>query len=238
MSVNVAAGSDRITPEDVAANWVALNARVDEICREVGRSRHELTIVAVSKTMSVDLLTAAYEAGARDFGENHAVELVGKATQMPEVNWHFVGRLQSNKINALAPYVSRYHSIDREKTASALAVRAPGARVFVQVNLAGEAQKGGCGPDKTGSLVEHCQANGLEVDGLMTVPPVDEDPTDWFIRLRALADDLSLVGCSMGMSDDFDAAIRTGATTLRIGRTIFGPRQTFHRSTPTITRSR
>ena len=138
--------------------------------------------------------------------------------------WHFIGRLQRNKVRALAPYVTLWQSVDRDDLAIEIAHRAPGARVLVQVNVAGEAQKGGCTPEETADLVARCRAHGLVVEGLMTVPPEAVDPTPTFRTLRRLTDDLGLATCSMGMSGDFERAIRSGATMVRVGSAVFGPR--------------
>ena len=224
-------------PDSVADRWVEVNRRVEAVCAEIDTDPAGITVVAVSKMVDVASVRAAYNAGVRNFGENYASELISKAALFPDATWHFIGRLQRNKINALASHAAVFHSIEKQTTVDALSARIPGAEVFVQVNLARESQKGGCEPANVAALVKHCQNNGLNVLGLMTVPPANADPSPWFGQLRAMADKLSLVGCSMGMSDDFEAALRAGATTIRIGRAIFGPRTTSDRSTPAITRS-
>jgi hypothetical protein len=138
--------------------------------------------------------------------------------------WHFIGRLQRNKVRAAAPYVALWQSIDRADLAAEVGGRAPGAVVLVQVNVAGEAQKGGCAPGETDALVETCRAHGCRVEGLMTVPPAVGDPRPVFARLRQMTDDLGLRVCSMGMSGDYEIAIAEGATMVRVGSAIFGPR--------------
>jgi hypothetical protein len=120
--------------------------------------------------------------------------------------------------------VGWWHSLDGARLAAALAARAPGARVLLEVNVAGEPQKGGCDPAAVPGLTEHCRELGLDVRGLMTVAPVTGDPRRWFGRLRELAADEDLSELSMGMSGDFEAAVAEGATLIRLGTVLFGAR--------------
>ncbi len=138
--------------------------------------------------------------------------------------WHFVGRLQRNKVGQLAPWVCCWHSVDRLPLGEAIARRAPGARVLVEVNLGEEPTKGGCAPREVDGLVASLQALDLDVDGLMTVAPQVGDPRGWFAALRDLGARLGVTELSMGMSADFEAAIEEGATMVRVGRAIFGAR--------------
>jgi PLP dependent protein len=187
-----------------------------------------VTIVVVTKTVAADVVRCALAAGATDLGENRAQEMVAKAAALADVaiapRWHFIGRLQRNKVRMLAPTVSLWHSIDREELAEPIARHAPGARVLVEVNLSDEAQKGGCRPEATAALVERLSAAGLAVEGLMTVPEATADPRPAFSALRELAGRLRLPTLSMGMTGDFEAAIAEGATMVRIGSAVFGPR--------------
>jgi PLP dependent protein len=210
----------------VAASFAAVRLRVDDAARDAGRDPDDVTLVVVTKSVAVDLMRAALAAGATDLGENRAQDLVAKARALEasQPRWHFIGRLQRNKVRALAPFVALWQSVDREELATEIADRAPGARILVQVNVAGEAQKGGCSPDDTPGLVARCRALGLDAQGLMTIPPEAGDPTPIFRTLRRLTDDLGLATCSMGMSGDFERAIRAGATMVRIGSAVFGPR--------------
>jgi pyridoxal phosphate enzyme (YggS family) len=140
---------------------------------------------------------------------------------------HFIGQLQSNKVRALADVVDVWQTVDRASLADEIAKRAPSAHAFVQVNTTDEPDKGGCAPDATASLVEHCRERGLIVHGLMTVGPTSGDRAgtrDAFSTLRRLADELGLESCSMGMSGDFEIAIELGATHVRIGSALFGQR--------------
>jgi uncharacterized pyridoxal phosphate-containing UPF0001 family protein len=140
------------------------------------------------------------------------------------VRWHFLGRLQRNKVRALAPWVACWQSVDRPELGAELARRAPGARVLVEVNLGEEPQKGGCLPAAVPGLVDGLRAAGLRVDGLMAVPPHADDPRRWFAALRDQGAALGLPELSMGMTDDFDVAVEEGATMVRVGRALFGPR--------------
>jgi uncharacterized pyridoxal phosphate-containing UPF0001 family protein len=132
--------------------------------------------------------------------------------------------MQRNKVRLVAPVVALWESVDREEIAAEIGRRAPGAAVLVQVNVTGEPQKGGCAPTAVSALVETCTTYGCRVDGLMTVPEAVGDPRPVFARLRQMADDLGLRECSMGMSGDYEIAIAEGATMVRVGRAIFGPR--------------
>ncbi len=207
--------------------------RVSAAARRAGRPVEAVTLVAVSKTAGPAELRAAYDAGQRDFGENRAPALVERALAMPDdVDWHFVGRLQGNKARLVRPVACLLHSLDRLELAGYWA-KGPGLPppVLVQVNIAGEPQKAGVTPEEAGDLVAAAVDLGLEVRGLMTMPPQVDDPEaarHHFRALRALRERLSrrwptMTELSMGMSDDFEVAIEEGATLLRVGRAIFGP---------------
>lgn len=195
---------------------------------EVGVDPDAVEVVAVTKGFGLDAVEQAYAAGLRHLGENYAAELITKATVQPEVCWHFLGSLQRNKTARLAPYVGVWEGIDRPAAAAAIAERAPGAAVLVQVNVMGDPTKHGCTPEETGRLVAHSVDLGLEVRGLMTVGPAGnrEGSRVCFQTLAGLARPLGLRSLSMGMSDDFDIAVGEGATAIRLGRALFGPRPT------------
>jgi len=213
----------------VAEQLAEVRERIATAARASGRGPDTVTLVVVTKEVDVDAIRAALTAGATDLGENRAQELVPKAeaiarddTHAPR--WHFIGRLQRNKVRAAAPHVALWQSIDRDDVAREVAHRAPGAAMLVQVNVAREPQKGGCEPERVGALVDACRALGCRVEGLMTVPPAAGDPRPVFARLRRMTDDLGLPVCSMGMSGDFEDAIAEGATMVRVGSAVFGPR--------------
>ncbi len=214
----------------VGESLVAVRARIDAAAQDAGREPRDVTLVVVTKSVAVDAIREVLTAGVTDVGENRAQDLVAKARALGADGtgapcWHFIGRLQRNKVRTVAPYVALWQSVDRDELATEIARRAPGARVLVQVNVAGEEQKGGCAPADTAGLVARCRAaHGLDVEGLMTVPPDGADPTPIFATLRRLSDELGLATCSMGMSGDYERAIRAGATMVRVGSAIFGPR--------------
>jgi pyridoxal phosphate enzyme (YggS family) len=213
---------------NIAVQLAEVRARIDVAARAHGRSGDDVTLVVVTKEVALDAIRDALAAGARDLGENRAQELKAKADAFLDdagaPRWHFIGRLQRNKVRAIARHVALWQSVDREDLAVEIARRAPGASVLVQVNIAGEAQKGGCHPASTRTLVDAARHHGCNVVGLMTVPPLTGDPRPWFARHRALTDELGLPVCSMGMSSDYEAAIAEGSTMVRVGTAIFGPR--------------
>jgi PLP dependent protein len=218
-----------MTDPGVAARVSAVRQRVADAARRSGRDPASVCLVAATKTVSPEHIAAALDAGVDDVGENRAQELVAKAPSLAARSspprWHFLGRLQRNKVNALAPWVACWQSVDRLEVGEAIGRRVPGAGVLVEVNLANEPQKAGCAPEDAAALVDALRALGLDVTGLMTVPPHDDEPRRWFSTLRDLAVRLDLRDLSMGMTDDFEVAIEEGATIVRVGRALFGPRQ-------------
>jgi pyridoxal phosphate enzyme (YggS family) len=213
----------------IASALEGVRERIAAAARASGREPNDVTLVVVTKEVSLDAIREVVDAGATDLGENRAQELVPKAEAIARdatfaPRWHFIGRLQRNKVRAAAPHIALWQSIDREDLAREVAQRAPGAAMLVQVNVAGEPQKGGCDPRAVGGLVDVCRVLGCRVEGLMTVPPAVGDPRPVFARLRQMTDDLGLSVCSMGMSGDFEIAIAEGATMVRVGSAVFGPR--------------
>lgn len=212
---------------DVAERLVAVRERIAAAARRSGREQDAVRLVAVTKGVAPDRISIAVTAGVSDLGENRAQELLAKREAVEAagaVQWHFVGRLQRNKVPKLAPVVAWWHSVDREVLGPPIARHASDARVLVQVDVGDEPQKGGCAPSATPALVGSLRADGLRVVGLTTIPPQGADPRPMFATLRDLAADLDLAELSMGMTDDFEVAIEEGATMVRVGRAIFGPR--------------
>jgi PLP dependent protein len=199
-----------------------------------------VSILAVTKGFGPDAVRAALGAGLTAVGENYAQELLAKVDDLarppatgpapsgdePVPQFHFIGRLQRNKVRALAPVVAVWQTVDRAELAAEIAKRAPGALVLVQLNLSGEAQKGGCDPADAEELVGRCAALGLDVGGLMGVAPAGpaEAARPGFRRLVTLADRLGLPVRSIGMSADLEVAVQEGSTMVRVGRDLFGPR--------------
>jgi PLP dependent protein len=216
-------------------SYEAVMSAVASALDRAGRNDSELTVVAVSKSQPEDLILDVYGAGHRDFGENRAQELVEKAAVLPgDIRWHFVGALQTNKVRAVRPVTTLLHSMDRESLATAW-VKGAGSPppVLIQVNVGDEPQKTGVAMTDVPALADRCAELGIDVRGLMAIPPIPETPEDsrrWFQRLRQLGDELRTYHpgaseLSMGMTDDFEVAIEEGATIIRVGRAIFGPRQ-------------
>jgi pyridoxal phosphate enzyme (YggS family) len=213
----------------LAAALDEVRARIAAAAHRAGRGPAEVTLVAATKTVPAELVAEAVELGVTDIGENRAQELVDKADALTgmtaaSVCWHFLGRLQRNKVRSLASRVTLWQSVDREALGATIARHAPQARVLVEVNVAGEPQKGGCSPADTGRLTEALRSLGLRVEGLMTIPPFDDEPRRWFAALRELGEALGLPHLSMGMTDDYEGAVEEGATMVRIGRALFGSR--------------
>jgi pyridoxal phosphate enzyme (YggS family) len=191
-----------------------------------------VALVAVSKTQPAEAIREAYAAGQRDFGENYAQEWREKAdalADLPDLRWHFVGSLQTNKVKYLAGRVHAIHAVDREELAREIsrrfAQKGAVARVLLEVNTGGEATKGGCPPAATPALAEAVRAlPAVELAGLMCIPPPEDDPRPHFQLLRRLRDALGLRELSMGMSADWRVAVEEGATLVRIGTAVFGER--------------
>jgi PLP dependent protein len=212
----------------IADALAAVRERIAAAARRSGRDPASVRLVGASKTVPAERLVEALDAGLTDLGENRAQELLAKAPALvdrtPAPTWHFVGRLQRNKVNGLVPWVTWWQSVDRLALGQAIARRSPGARILVEVNLGAEPAKGGCAVAGTAPLVGALRDLGLDVAGLMTVAPQHGDRRGWLAALRELATSLQLRELSMGMSDDFEAAIEEGATMVRVGRAIFGAR--------------
>ena len=191
--------------------------------------RHDVEVVAVTKGFGESAIDAAVDAGCTVIGENYAQELVAKRNTIerrsPKVE--FIGRLQTNKVRLVADLVDVWASVDRAAVIGEIAKRAPGARVLVQVDSAEDPGKGGCPVREVARLVSIARDQGLVVDGLMTVGPTGRAPEaarSGFRTVRGLVDDLGLTVCSMGMSGDLVVAIEEGATEVRVGTALFGPR--------------
>jgi pyridoxal phosphate enzyme (YggS family) len=209
---------------DVATAVAHVRERISAAAARAGRDPATITLVAATKTVTSERVAAVVAAGVVDVGENRAQELLTK-TAVAGARWHFLGQLQRNKVAALAPWVALWQSVDRRSLGEEIARRAPGARMLVQVNVGEESQKGGCAPGDVERLLDDLRGLGSTVEGLMTVPPHDDDPRRWFAGLRELAQRLGLAELSMGMSEDFEVAIEEGATLVRVGRALFGARQ-------------
>jgi pyridoxal phosphate enzyme (YggS family) len=219
----------------IAENLARVRQRIGAACDRSQRDRASVRLVAVSKTQPVEAVLAAFAAGQRDFGENYAQELRDKADALPEADWHFIGALQTNKAKIVVGRAALVHTCDRIALAEELNKRAEAKslvqRVLVEVNIGREEQKGGAVSGDLEHLVRRiADLPALACDGLMCIPPAEEDPRPHFRALRELRDRLREAGLgplpdlSMGMSADFETAIEEGATIVRIGTAIFGER--------------
>lgn len=209
----------------VAAALAAARRRIELAGGDPGTVR----VVAVTKGFGVEAASAASAAGLEDVGENYAQELLAKHEALPAegrvLRWHFLGAVQRNKVRILAPVVDCWQSVAREVEGVEIARRRPGATVLVEVDAAGTPGRNGCPPDGVEGLVGALRGLDLDVAGLMTVaPPEPEGARRAFSTLRRLADRLSLPERSMGMSGDLELAVAEGATMVRLGSALFGPR--------------
>jgi pyridoxal phosphate enzyme (YggS family) len=211
----------------IAERWAEVDDRVEAAAQRSGRDRQDVRVVAATQTVPLGPIRELLAAGCVDVGENRAQELLAKAPELADdtaLTWHFIGPVQRNKVNALSPWVTWWHTVDRPALITALGTRVPGAAVLLEVNLAGEPQKAGCVPESVGRLADSARAAGLDVVGLMAIPPHPGDPRRWFATLADLAASEGLAELSMGMSEDYEIAIEEGATIVRLGRVLFGPR--------------
>lgn len=210
------------TAAEVAARLRAVRERIEA----AGGDPARVAVVGVTKGFDATVVPVAEAAGLHDLGESYAQEMVTKVPVAGAgTRWHWVGRLQRNKVRQVADAVALWHSVDRAALGAEIARRAPGAAVLVQVNTSGEGSKGGCAPADAAALVADLAAEGLDVRGLMTIAERGRDEARrCFRQLRGLADDLGLPERSMGMSGDLDEAVAEGATIVRVGTDLLGPR--------------
>ena len=219
---------------NIEGNIREIDRRIARACERSHRSSGEITLVVITKEVGASAIRAAYDCGVRDFGEKRIQEAKGKIAQLselrPDVTWHMVGHLQSNKAKTAVELFDIIHSVDSMKLAEVLSRRAEKLLpVLLQVNVSGEATKSGFAVSEvTTAVKEMGQLPNLKVAGLMTIAPWVSDTEEVrpvFRRLRELRDSLGLEHLSMGMTDDFEVAIEEGATMFRIGRAIFGERR-------------
>ncbi len=204
-------------------------AAVRQRIERAGRDPDEVTIVAVTKGFPVEVCRAALDAGLRILGENRVHEAIGKMDQVGGAEWHLIGHLQTNKVRAAAKRFALIQSVDSLRLAEAIARVDPRQPVLIEVNVAHEAQKTGADAGVALDLIARACAM-LDVRGVMGIGPVSGDPAPAFDELRSLRDEAvqrlgkSLPILSMGMSGDFEAAVKAGSTMLRLGQVLFGPR--------------
>lgn len=234
----------------IAGRLTALRSAITAACERAGRDPQGVRLLAVSKLQPTSSIVEALAAGQQHFGENYAQELRDKDAELrplPEatgLTWHFIGPLQRNKVHLVLGRAALIHSVDRIELIEALRARhersegAPAQDVLIEVSLAGEAQKAGCDPSALPQLLDAIAGSGgsLRCRGLMCMPPLSDDPEasrPYFRKLRQLREEVGqtprshveLIELSMGMSHDFTVAIEEGATLVRIGTALFGPRR-------------
>ncbi|MCH7699197.1 MAG: YggS family pyridoxal phosphate-dependent enzyme [Chloroflexi bacterium] len=207
--------------------------RIEAACQRAGRGPDEVTLIGVTKTVGPEAVVEAYEAGLRDFGENRVQEAVAKIDAVArlgvEPHWHMIGHLQKNKVKLAAGRFGIIHSVDSVRLSREISRRyGSHVPVLLEVNVAQDAAKFGFAPEEVATaLKEIAVLPHLDVRGLMTIAPFttnSEETRPTFRRLRELRDGLALTELSMGMSGDFEVAIEEGATMVRVGTAIFGPR--------------
>jgi PLP dependent protein len=223
--------------EEIARRLREVRGRIAQAAQRSARAPDAIRVVLASKTQPPEAVRAAYDAGARDFGENYVQEAVSKRaglTDLRDATWHLIGHLQSNKTSLALRTFDIIQTLDSARLADAIARTRPSPpmRVLVEVNLGGEASKSGVAPGELAALIDTAR-NKVEIAGLMMIPPpaeTAESTRRYFAELRLLRDrlaattGLALSELSMGMTEDFEVAIEEGATMVRIGRAIFGER--------------
>jgi PLP dependent protein len=224
----------------IAANLQGVIARIERSARAAGRDPRDIVLVAVTKTFGPDAIRAAHAAGQRHFGESYTQEALEKVAGLADLDivWHFIGPIQSNKTRPIAATFAWVHSVDRLKIAERLSAQRPASlpplQVCIEVNVSGEATKAGVAPQEVPAVAAAvARLPRLALRGLMAIPePTDDTALQRarFASLRELRDALNRNGfaldtLSMGMSDDFEAAIAAGSTMVRVGTAIFGPRR-------------
>ena len=220
--------------DELAANLAALEERVRAACAAAGRDRGEVTVVAVSKTWPASDVALLRDLGVRDFGENRDAEAAQKASVVPDVRWHFVGTVQTNKARSITSYADVVHSLDRPALVDALSAGAVRAErvvdVLIQVDLDETPHRGGTRPNDVAALAELADAApGLRLAGLMAIAPLGADPVPAFARLASVAAEVrrahpGATSLSAGMSGDLEEAVAAGANLLRVGTALFGLR--------------
>ncbi len=218
---------------NISSNLSVIRDQIEDTRQNSNMSSEEVCLVAVSKTKPVEAVIEAYVAGQRVFGENKVQEAQVKFSDLgqkrDDIELHLIGPLQTNKVKEAVQTFDVIQTVDRPKLVKALSKeitkqdRHP--KLFIQVNTGEEEQKAGVLPKDLSELLDLCEAEGLKVSGLMCIPPVEEEPSLHFSFLSELAKKNGLDSLSMGMSSDYELAVRFGATHVRVGSSIFGERE-------------
>ncbi|HEY4643773.1 MAG TPA: YggS family pyridoxal phosphate-dependent enzyme [Bacteroidota bacterium] len=228
--------------ETISDNIRAVRQRIDDACRRAGRNPNEVTLIAVTKAFDSTRITEAVREGVCDIGENFVQELLGKREQVLDGNirWHFIGHVQTNKVKSLVEVVHLIHSVDSYRVAEEVEKRASKVGrtvdVLLEVKTTGEATKYGVPPEEAKALVKKIAPfEHVRIRGLMTIGPFSPDPEEsrpCFRKLRELSENIAaqsienveMTHLSMGMTNDFEVAVEEGATLVRLGTALFGPR--------------
>lgn len=226
----------------ISENIAAVEKEIDDVCKESGRDRSEVTLIAVSKTKPIEMIEEAYKTGCRDFGENKVQELVDKYEQLPkDIRWHMIGHLQRNKVKYIVDKVFLIHSVDSVRLAEEISKEAVkknvSVNILIEVNVAQEATKFGLTCEEVEQMVRDiAKLPNVNIKGLMTIAPIVDNPKEnkqYFQKLKKIAvdirakniDNVSMDILSMGMTGDYQAAVAEGATYVRVGTGIFGIRE-------------
>jgi len=225
----------------IAENLKEVQRDINEVCKKCGRNPSEVTLIAVSKTKPLEDLKEAYDAGARDFGENKVQELTAKMPNLPsDIRWHMIGHLQRNKVKYIAGEVELIHSVDSFRLAEEINIQAKRKKIIIpaliEINIGDEESKFGVRPDEAKELCkEISELDSIHIEGLMTVAPAADDPEKvrrYFRKMHELfldiksenIDNVEMKILSMGMTNDYKVAIEEGSTMVRVGTGIFGAR--------------
>ena len=215
----------------VTENLKKVEEKIEKACERSGRSRSDVTLIAVSKTKPIEMMQEAMQAGVSIFGENKVQEIVKKEVELPKnVEWHLIGHLQRNKVRQIAGKVARIHSVDSLRLAEQIQKEyekiGETANILIEVNVAKEESKFGLMPEETEEVIrEIAKFPNIKVRGLMTIAPFVENP-ELLVDINAKnIDNISMNELSMGMTGDYEVAIEEGATYVRVGTGIFGSRQ-------------
>lgn len=215
-----------LDPRRVAANRESVEAEIADACARAGRDPREVELVAAVKYVAAGEIAVLREAGLKHAGENRAQALAEKQALEPNLDWHFIGHVQSRKVKDIVPRVSLIHAVSTDSVLGQMARHAPeGFPILVEVNVSGEAGKSGIPPDELVAFLDRCRTVAhADVRGLMTMPPLAASPEEsrpWFRELAALGSSHGLEHLSMGTTQDFGVAVEEGATLVRVGTRLY-----------------
>jgi len=217
----------------ISQKFEFVKSKIRAALEKSGRDPSSITLIAVSKKQSLEKIDNLIKCNQLEFGENHLQEIIDKwplnSENRKKVKLHFVGTIQSNKIDLIIEECDAIHSVDREKILKKIAHKLQQSKkkveLFVQVNVAEESQKAGVLPRNINEFIKLCSEDyGLSISGLMCMPPFNRNPEEFFVQTRKIADRHNLSNLSMGMSNDYETAIKCGSTHIRLGTALFGER--------------